>query len=118
MGWQNSMDAGQGEREKKATLAASLRAMKDGSAYKAVMDRVAERCGCGKWWKGWILADESKAKVMRELARGYLAFDELVEQMIAEGDAAKKILDAPKGDDMSSSPRRGMNLGQGEIDHA
>lgn len=106
------MEAGQGEREKKATLAASMRAMKDSAAYKAVMDRVADRCGSGKWWKGWVMADEAKAKMMRELARGYLAFDELVDQIIAEGDAAKKILDGPKGTDIESSPRRGP--GQGE----
>ncbi len=99
------MDAN-GERERKATLASQLKAMKDSTAYKAVMDRVAERCGSGKWWTGWIKADEAKAKVMRELARGYLAFDELVDQMIFEGETARKALETPKGDNaLLSSPR-------------
>lgn len=100
------METGQAERERKANIGLAVRVMKDSAAYKAVMARIEDRCGSGKWWKGWVEADEAKAKIMREMAKGYLAFDALVDQIISEGDAARKLLDA-KGNDLdnSSSPR-------------
>lgn len=94
----------QGERERKANLSIGLKVMQNSATYKAVMDRVAERCGSGKWWKGWVLADEEKAKWMRQMAKGYLAFDQLIQDMINEGESARKILEEGKVIDGSPSP--------------
>lgn len=106
-----------GERARKAALGRAVKAMKESPGYVAVMERVADRCGAGKWWKAWVLADEKQAEMLRVQARGYLSFDELVTQMIAEGENAQKILeDGSKGEAISpSSPRsRFSGEGQGE----
>ncbi len=103
------MDAARAERERKAALGLELRAMHESPAYKAVLARISENCG--KLYDGWLLADEQKAAMLREMGRGYRLFDALVLQMINEGDAAKKYL---QGDETQSSPGRPDRPGQGE----
>lgn len=90
------MDA---ERQRKAALGLQLKAMKESPAYQAVLQRIEIRCG--KFWKGWVVADEAKAKALREIARSYLGFDQLVDELIHEGATAAQIL---QGDAAQSSP--------------
>lgn len=80
---------------KKATTGGMLKLMRNGPAYKSVLERIDERCG--KFFHAWVNAEEDKAKVLREMAKGYFAFDALVMQMINEGDAAEKILQQKQG---------------------
>lgn len=93
------------ERQKKQYLAEALRQMRSTPAYKAVLDRIDVRCG--KWFNAWVQADEEKAKHLREIAKGYYAFDALVQEMINEGETAGKLMQR-QGDnetDTKSSPQ-------------
>jgi hypothetical protein len=75
-----------------AEQAASIRLWMQQPAAKLVTDEMARLAG--KDNLRWLTASDSEAAKMREDAKPYAKFFEVVKRLILEGDQARNVLDA------------------------